>query len=277
MAYRKRNYKRKRVVRKKRVYRRPKRNTRRPIAKLLDIVSTKKQDTMTPAVWNGTNWTPSASVLTPTGGEIFPILWAATFRKNDPALNHQSVRVAKEIFLKGIRDDVQIETGSGMAWEWRRIVFSVKSLARHASAPDFVAYDQSYGYMRAQGVPTGAFRTALESILFKGTDPHDWLTPMAAPVDVNSVTLHSDKIVNIRSGNSGGIIGKYKHYHKFEKRMVYADSENGGVTKYENFTTDSREGLGDVYILDYLRPTVFATDTDQLLFRPNATIYWHEK
>lgn len=264
-------------MRKKRVYRRPKRFTRRPRAQVLDITSVKKRDNMSPGIWNGTNWTPSAFVITPTGGEITALLWAASFRKNQPAPNKQT-RTAKEIFLKGFRDDVQIETGSGMAWEWRRIVFSVKTLARHSDAPLYVAYDPAYGYMRAlRHVAPGAYRTALESILFAGSDPHDWLTPMAAKVDVNAVTLHSDKVMNIRSGNNGGIIGKYKHYHPINKRMVYADSEDGGQTIWENFTTDSKEGLGDVYILDYLRPTVFAVDSDQLLFRPNATMYWHER
>lgn len=254
--------------------------TRRPVKKLLDVTSTKKRDTMVPANWTGTEWVTGSQVMAPTGGTILWHIWPATARNTSLVSSSYSkhTRNRKTIFVKGLKETVHMEAATNESWQWRRIVFSVKALARHTSASEYVASTITHGYMRGvRPVNPGPFRDAIEEILFQGTSQIDWLTSMVAPINTASVTLHSDVTRLIQSKNNGGTMRTYKLWTPINKSLIYRDQEQGGIDDSKLWSVDDKRGMGDLYVVDLFRPGLNAQPADVLDWRPNATLYWHEK
>lgn len=244
------------------------------------MTSTKKRDTMVPANWDGTAWIPGSQVMAPTGGAIYRHLWPATARNTVEfsSAYSKAKRNRKKVFIKGLKEVVHMETTTDECWQWRRIVFSVKALSRHTDAAGQVAFNTANGYMRAvKEIPSGTFRDSIEEILFQGKTQIDWLTSMVAPINTSGVTLHSDVTRTLQSKNNTGFMRTYKIWTPINKTLVYADEENGPNYDPSLWSVDDKRGMGDLYVYDLFRPGLNAQPADVLDWRPNATLYWHER
>ena len=59
--------------------------------------------------------------------------------------------------------------------------------------------------------------------------------------------------------------------------LVYGDDEVGGQEATTLFSTEGKAGMGDYYVVDLFQPSFGAGESDTLYFRPQATLYWHER
>lgn len=234
---------------------------------------------MVPANWDGTTWIPGSQVLPGGGGVIHRFLFPVTAR-NTVSLSasySKAQREKKNIFIRGFKEVVHIETTTAAPWQWRRIVFSVKALSRHASIDGQVAYNSTDGYMRGVKETDAALRAALEPIIFQGKSQTDWLTSMVAPINTSSVTLHSDVTRSIQSGNGLGQLRTYHIWTPINKSLVYNDVEDGPNYTPSRYSVDDKRGMGDLYCFDLFRSSLGSIAADVLDWRPNCTLYWHER
>jgi len=106
--------------------------------------------------------------------------------------------------------------------------------------------------------------------------PQDWLDPMTAPVDTVRLKVMYDKVTWIMSGNDAGVIKTYRRWHPMGENLHYNDQEFGGVISSAATATETRLGMGNVYVMDLFIGN--SEDSgDNLSFLPTSTLYWHEK
>lgn len=277
-------------------YRRTRRTyARKPMTKrrILDVASTKKQDTMlvytnvTAAAPSSTTYAQQAAVLVGSNG-IYKFLWCATARdvtrtsgggaSNGGNVFDQSTRTASTCYMRGLREAVRISTSSAAPWEWRRICFRYRGpeLVNDNASPGATYAETINGYSRAVSIYQTVQGT-LEQELFRGTYQSDYLDVMTAKTDPLQMDIMYDKVRTIHSGNANGVIREYKMWHEMNKNLVYADDENGGHEVSNVLSVRSKAGMGDYYVYDIFRCISGAAVTDQLSFAPQATLYWHEK
>lgn len=216
-------------------------------------------------------------------------LWCATARDNTTSSTNakgtkfdQSTRTSSTPYMIGLKEAIEIQVSTGMPWQWRRICFTVKGNVGLATTTSFtVATELSNGYVRVvnqvPGDPGGGEAYILYEMLFRGQHTSDWNDVMTAKVDTTRVTLKYDKTTTLASGNEDGFIRKYNRWHDMHKTLAYNDDELGGAMTARTFSTTGRAGMGDYYVLDLFRARTGSTNSDQLSFRPEATLYWHEK
>ena len=131
----------------------------------------------------------------------------------------------------------------------------------------------SNGYRRFTA-PYGDATTL--GLLFEGTaGAGDRSRLMDGKVDTNHVKLHYDKKVVLRSGVDGPHYHQYKHYFPLNSNMYYADDESGDSMVSSNWCSNSRKGLGNIFIIDMFRCVI--SEENVLDWVPSATLYWHEK
>nr|UQS94347.1 MAG: putative capsid protein [Corcyphos virus 4] len=184
--------------------------------------------------------------------------------------------------MVGLKEAIEIQVNNGMPWQWRRICFTMKGpIGINQSTSFSLALELSNGWVRMAnqvGDNTGSGdQYAIYERLFRGQNTSDWNDPMTAKVDQTRVTLKYDKTVNIASGNEQGAVRKYNRWHPMNKTLVYNDDELGGTEQPSAYSTSGKAGMGDYYVIDLFRARNGAGSTDQLSFRPEATLYWHEK
>lgn len=219
-------------------------------------------------------------------------LWLATGRTAESdagipgTITEEATRTAKTCFIRGLKENVRIETNDGSSWQWRRIVFRIKGTrfldagAENMPDRDLYARNGSDGYAR---LVTDWFGTSAAStvnaILFKGTEGDDWQFTgiLEAHVDTARVTLMYDKTLRISSGNQSGVSRTYRRWHYVNKNLVYNDDEAGATEVYSHLSTEGKAGCGDVYVMDIIAPNKFAATTSEITFTPQSTLYWHEK
>jgi len=284
---RRRSYGRKRTYRKK---------TSRKM--ILNMTATKKRDTMinfsnitATSQIGGTAYSTQPAVI--TGGYVTfnPIVWCATARDNSTAVGvgnagnkfYQATRTATTCFMRGLSETVEIQVSDGLPWQWRRICFTYKGvndlLPGLTTAPAFrLALETSNGWVRTvNALPNNAYRDALEGVMFRGVKGVDFNEPLTAPLDPTRITVKYDRTRTISSGNDDGCIRKYKFWHGMNKNLVYADDESGGCESTGYYSVQSKAGMGDFIVVDYFLPRAGSTSTNQLIFNPTASLYWHEK
>jgi len=296
---RRRTYRRKAPAKTRRRYTVRKRTYRkkasRPTRKsILNVTSRKKRDTMmsvTNTTASGTSQSPLApGPLIVTGAVGSLTLWNATARDLFTANNYntiadQAARTSTICFMRGLSENLRIQTSSGLPWFWRRICFTFRGQYFNTSTsplnPETYYTDTSNGIGRTWlNLNINNSSTALgtiQSIVFKGTQGKDWEDYLTAPVDNSRVTLKYDKTTTFRSGNANGIVSEKKLWHKMNHNLVYDDDENGDseITKY--VSVNSKAGMGDYYIMDIILPGTGGTSTDYFQLRSTSTLYWHEK
>lgn len=277
-------------------YRRKRRTTYRKNGatskkRILNMTSTKKRDTMLPwtnmtaaSQQGSTTYTTSPAVIT-GGVSLAPLtIWCATARDLTPnsgtaAPATQALRTATTCYMRGLNENIEIQVSDGTPWQWRRICFTSKTLATQlVASSSFTLYNEtSLGMVRTINQPSGAPRITLESYLFRGAVNIDWNDQIIAPVDTTRVSLLSDKTITISAGNESGSIRKFRRFLPLNKNLVYDDDESGDTESGSYLSVGSKAGMGDLFVVDIFRPRVGSTTTNQLLFSPNTTLYWHEK
>lgn len=221
------------------------------------------------------------------GGAPYEFVWCATGRAADPggptsgtSKFLQATRSATTCYIRGLREVVEIQTTTSVPWQWRRIVFTMKLLPGYFQTTPgnfYLSNLTSAGYRRTVNEIYGFNQATLNSVLFAGSEGSDWDDFMIARVDTTRVTLKYDKTRTIATGNQNGMIRRYKYWHGFNKNIVYDDDEAGGQESGSTFSTGAKPGMGDVFVVDFLKPLGGSAATDRMVFRPNATLYWHEK
>ncbi|AXL65874.1 putative capsid protein [Spider associated circular virus 2] len=267
--------------------------------RILNLTATKKRDTMltytnvsSDAANGGTTYrTDVPAVL--TGGQdvnsVRALLWCATARDNtiSSANNRgtafdQAARTSTTPYMIGLKEAIEIQVSTGMPWQWRRICFTYKGpIGLALGTSQNISTETSNGWVRLvndiTGNPGGGQQYILFEKLFKGQNTQDWNDAMTAKVDNTRVTLKYDKTCTLASGNEDGFIRKYNKWHPMRKTLVYNDDELGGGEAAQVFSTQGKAGMGDYYVLDLFRARTGSTSSDQLSFRPESTLYWHEK
>lgn len=258
------------------------------------MTSQKKRDTMIPYT-NTSIGTPqgnssysSQPAVIGAGYTVFnPFVWCATARDN--TINSTLVpgskftlatRTATACYMRGLKETVEIQTSSGLPWQWRRICFTAKGFHnRVTNATGFsLGLETSNGWARVVNeIPDNARRDLLEEVIFKGKKFVDWFDQITAPTDNSRVTIKYDKVRHIAAGNEEGCIRRYPMWHGMNKTLVYDDDETGGTEQVSSFSTIGKAGMGDYYVVDFFIPRIGGTSADQLTFTPQATLYWHEK
>lgn len=259
---------------------------------VLNITSRKKQDTMLPwtnatasSVSGGTTFTNQAAVL--VGGSTYIFPWICTARDNTlvngtPAsIFHQSSRTATECYMRGLKERIQVQTNSGMPWQWRRICFTLKgdTLSQYNETAYKLYAENSSGWARVVS-NTGAtsnLATAINNLVFRGQVGADWSALFNAKVDNSRVSLKHDKTTYIRTGNASGIMRDYHRWHPMNSNLVFDDDESGLSMVPSYFSTEGRQGMGDYYVIDIIAAGSGSTTSDQLTFNPQTTLYWHER
>jgi hypothetical protein len=202
----------------------------------------------------------------------------------------ESDRTAHTCFMRGFSEHLKISTSTGLPWLWRRICFTLKpntvfhnvlTADTTPTIPQFNYADTSLGMTRtfidlSQNASDQTY-IAQRAVLFKGSEGSDWTDQITAQVDTTRVTLKYDKTFRISSGNASGIYREYKLWHPMNKNLVYGDDENGAQETGTYFSTSSRAGMGDFFIVDIIQPGVGGTSTDLLQITPTSRLYWHEK
>ena len=263
------------------------------------MTSIKKRDTMLTytnsvagAQTGGTTYGSDVPAIV-TGGQgvngAATFLWCATARDNTTSnsngrgtLFDMATRTTTSPYMVGLKESIEIQVSTGMPWQWRRICFTVKgSLGLTQSSSFGLSSETSAGYVRVLNQVPGDQGTGQGYILFerlfKGQNTVDWNDVMTAKVDQTRVTLKYDKTTSLASGNEDGFIRKYNRWHDMHKTLVYNDDELGGATNAQSFSTAGKAGMGDYYVMDLFRARTGSTTSDQLSFRPESTLYWHER
>ena len=204
-------------------------------------------------------------------------------------IRNPASRTASTIYAKGLAEHIRIQTSSGIPWFHRRICITTRGVNEFntpGADPGVLATQQPFtetsnGIQRlflntatnnAQNTLSGMLR-----ILFKGAQNVDWTDPIIAPIDTARVTLKFDKTWTMQSGNSNGLVRERKLWHPMNKNVVYDEDETGQTQGSVYFSTESKAGMGDYYVIDVISAGAGATSTDQILLAANSTMYWHEK
>lgn len=202
-------------------------------------------------------------------------------------LRNPATRTASTCYAKGLSEHLRIQTSSGVPWFHRRICITLRgdnafAFDRGGSLQTYAPYvDTSNGIERLflnaavnNQVPTTA---AQFDLLFKGTENQDWNDPIIAPVDTARVDLKFDKTWTLQSGNNNGIVRERKLWHPMNKNIVYNEDEIGETEGTSYYSTSSKRGMGDYYVIDIIRAGEGGGATDLLRLDANSTYYWHEK
>ncbi|AXB22631.1 capsid protein [Lepus americanus faeces associated genomovirus SHP111] len=269
----------------------------RPMSKkrILNVTSRKKRDTMLSTFQGGSASTPGQGAYTTFANNaitIFP--WVATGRDNSLIQGgaqagtafDSSTRSATTCYMRGLKEAIEIQTSTGLPWQWRRVCFTTKDPAGTLATGNggiSGVFENSNGFQRlvynvtsASTSDTLALNT-LTAILFKGRINVDWFDYMTAPLDTLRVTVKFDRTRTIASGNQSGAIRKFNLWHPMNKNLVYDDDEVGGAENASYYSVASKAGMGDYYVIDMIVPGKGGTSSDGFSFEPQATLYWHEK
>lgn len=222
-------------------------------------------------------------------------VWCATAR--DLTLNgggagvvsQEASRTSTTCYLRGVSEQIRIQTSSATPFLWRRIAFCIRgntpfnALAPTdtpvQTLPPFVDASSGMGrpWINQSLNNTGNTTSAQLGILFKGTAGQDWDDVMTAQPDNRRIDLKYDRTRVIRSGNQNGTILDFKIWHRMNKNLVYDDDEAGEVETSSYYSVNDKRGMGDFYIMDFIQAGAGGTTTDLLRIGSTATLYWHEK
>lgn len=266
--------------------------TRRPrvmsTRRINDITSTKKRDNML-AFSNVTIPRSPAPVLSNTAALLqggltnYNFLFSPTAREK--AVNNttpggildESTRTKSTTYAKGYRERISIATNTALPWTWRRIIFTMKGTFNYLGSGTPLFLLTSNGHARVISETTTTQQTVLESFLFDGQKGLDWRTTLEAKVDTTLVSVISDTTMIITPQTTAGALKNMQRYYPIEKNVVYAEDEFGGQALTSPWSTQSKQGMGDMLIYDIFTPRSGSTISDQLNLDIQATYYWHEK
>lgn len=301
LSYRRRRYPARRSTVKRRTTRRSPRTYRsRPRLpkmtkkRILNVTSRKKQDNMlsyiNPVVGDG-----AAGGVTITANERYWVFaFIATARNADYQLGgprgivtDDATRTATRCFMRGIRENIRLETTTNHAYLWRRICFTFTGPELIRDATTGVEYpfwaETSDGFRRSltqllPGIPPATVLNGqLLDILFKGVVNVDWDQLITAKTDNRRLKIMYDRTRRITSANDVGKMLDVKLWHPMNKNLVYNDDEQGGGKLVPYLSAVNRSSMGDYYIIDIFDTGITGVGADALTFTPQSALYWHEK
>lgn len=238
---------------------------------------TSKPVTQTPLYVNGA--TNAMLVWSPTAMDL-----NATASVRNPAMRTSSV-----IYAKGVSEHLRIQTSSGIPWFHRRVCICTRGTSPLNSSIPGGAPITPYGPQldTSNGIQRLLFNLyingsqqqidAILGLIFKGQQNVDWTDVITAPLDGTRVDVKFDKTWTMQSGNNNGIVRERKLWHPMNKNLYYDEDENGEVESSVLFSTDSKRGMGDYYVIDFFNSGEGGSTTDLLQMQPSSTMYWHEK
>ncbi|ASB32514.1 putative coat protein [Bemisia-associated genomovirus AdO] len=210
--------------------------------RILNLTARKKRDTMqsfTNLSAAGGTATFAAQPAFLYGGRTYILPWIATARDLSSNVNapntiaQESARTATVCYMRGLKERIQIQTSSGIPWQWRRICFTVKGndllIGVNGDGDRQPLKETTFGFMRnvVDWNDKASAAIPLTEALFKGQRNTDWRSLLNAPVDTRRVTLKYDKTRIISSGNSNGVLRNFNLWHPMNKNLVYGDDEGG--------------------------------------------------
>lgn len=198
-------------------------------------------------------------------------------------------RTASSCYMRGFAEHLRVQTSSGLPWFHRRICFTLRGnqpfntfLTGDTPTQSVMQYTDTSNGMERLWMNLSVNNAPLtiadqQRVLFKGTYNQDWNDIILAPVDTSRVDLKFDKTFVYRSGNAQGVLRERKLWHPMNKTLVYDDDEAGEGMTDSYFSTNSKRGMGDYYIVDIFNGGVGGTASDVLNVFSNSTLYWHER
>jgi len=219
-------------------------------------------------------------------------IWCPTAQSLDvnSTVQNSASRSASTCYMKGLSEHVRIQTSSGIPWFHRRVCFTTRGISPFntiatSDTSVFQPYspyaDTSNGierlFFNTQSNVMPTTQAAMWGVLFKGQNGRDWNDLITAPLDNSRVTIKYDKTWTMQSGNANGLVRERKLWHPMNKNLVYDDDESGDVENGSYFSTESKAGMGDYYVVDIIQAGSGATSSDFLQINANSTLYWHEK
>lgn len=198
-------------------------------------------------------------------------------------------RTATTCFMRGFSERLRIQTNSGIPWFHRRICFCTRGGSPFTQIvpadtqlqPSGNSIDTSNGMQRLwlnSSINNQPATIASQyGYLFKGVSGVDWSDVILAPVDTARVDLKFDHTWTLKSGNANGTVVERKLWHSMNKNLVYDDDESGEAEQSSYFSVDSKQGMGDYYILDLITPGLGGSTSDAINIFSNSSLYWHER
>ncbi len=244
----------------------------------------------------GANATTGIGTLNVQGGLSNWVIFSPTCMNllqgstNPNYMINTAERTASTCYMRGFKENLRIQTNSHMPWFHRRICFAWRGIgpfntqntADTANVNTFNPYvDTTNGMERLwfnssiNNTPTTL--TAQQGILFKGLYNADWNDFIVAPIDTARVDLKFDKTWTIKSGNESGTLVERKLWHPMNKNLTFDDDESGESMSTNYYSVDSKQGMGDYYIVDIFQSGTGGSASDLLNVSSNSTLYWHEK
>lgn len=220
----------------------------------------------------------------PTGMDLFDSGGEAATVAN------QTMRTASTCFMRGLAENIRIETSTGNPWFHRRICITSRDVRFYSlqvgdpSGVDTLAVASgvlltSNGWQRlaanSNGIPNT--QSVWLSLMFKGQQGRDWDDYITAPVDTNRVDLKYDKTSVYKSGNERGVLIEKKMWHGMNKNLYYQDDEDGDDMASGTTSVTDKRGMGNYHIFDFFSQGSSGSTSDLLKIRYTSTMYWHEK
>lgn len=200
-----------------------------------------------------------------------------------------AMRTSSTCYMRGFSEHLRIQTNTSIPWFHRRICFTSRGTSPFNALNPKDVQKQAFGPSidTSQGMERAWFNASINTmdltigerygLLFKGTINRDWNDVILAPIDTTRVDLKFDKTWTIRTGNQQGALIERKLWHPMNKNLVYDDDENGEVESSSYYSVNSKQGMGDYYILDLFQPGLGAGANDVMNIFSNSTLYWHER
>lgn len=236
----------------------------------------------------------SAGGVNINGGERFwAFAWIPTARNADfqvggprGIVTDDATRTATKCFMRGLKEKIRIETTSSHFWLWRRICFKfvgTELLTDNEGTAYNLWEETSAGFVRATTQINPSIEPSLDlwnklvSLMFKGQANIDWSELMTAPLDQSRIKVAYDRTRRIKSENEVGTLRTFTEWHPMNKTLIYNDDEEGGGKTASFLSVNNRQSMGDYYVIDLFDAGITGGGDDELIFTPEATLYWHER
>lgn len=211
------------------------------------------------------------------GGNInLQMVWCATARILDDDDHSRHVRNSTSCYMRGLKEHITMQTNNSTSWRWRRICFTAKGLYQaKGSNSDNIFTTNGYGRLMNQHA-NDTLGNLVNAVLFEGVLNVDFIDVFTAKTSSSRVKVMYDKTFTINS-SSEGVIRDYKFWFPMNKNLVYDDDEQGKDDSTSGYSTLGRQGMGDYYVIDYIKANTTASADDLITITPATTLYWHEK
>lgn len=269
--------------------------------RILNITSRKCQDTLlsitnihSDGVINLANPSPLPliSPLTFKGNNLAVTLHCITARPLNLSVagpDNPAGRLSNQCFIRGFKERLDFRLAAGETVQWRRVVFAGKGISAFntaiVSTADGPADWQPDGHREGE-----SFRSMINlnahskyanvlagiSALFKGESGIDYVGIGNAKLDRTNYNILSDHTVNVCPTTTAPYAKTFNRWHPINKTIVYLHDESGNdLGANSKFSTTSKLGCGDIYVLDFYTGIGSATTLHQVASQ--STIYWHER